>query len=249
MLKDNKKNILVVDHDENARPQLIQFLERYNYRVMTAQTSEEIFALVEEQIIDLVILDISLPNEDGFDVCKELRQRSNVLIIIVTKLADEADSILGLEIGADNYIIKPCRWREVLARVKALLRRRDLDLKEFTAQQASSTHQQEIVSTFKFNDWILDTVTRILLSPEKQEIHLSAGCYELLLAFLKHPQQVLSRDELLDITQGRSANAFDRSIDIRISRLRQKIETVPQNPRFIKTVRAGGYIFSAEVTH
>jgi two-component system OmpR family response regulator len=193
---------------------------------------------LEGAAIDLVVLDLMLPGEDGLSLCRRLRATSMLPVIMLTAMGDDTDRIVGLEMGADDYMPKPFTPRELLARIKAVLRR-------VQALPASTTPSGE---TMCFDGWTLELGPRRLQSPRGADIELSTGEYELLLAFVTHPRRVLSRDQLLDLARGRSAAPFDRSIDIQVMRLRRKIEDDPKEPRLIKTVRGGGYIFAAEVT-
>ena len=232
-------NILVVDDDHEIRDLLSQFLVQHGYRTSVAQNGREMESVLKKQKIDLIILDIMLPGKSGMTLCQELRRTSDVPIIMLTAVTEEVDRILGLEMGADDYISKPFNPRELLARVKAILRR-----SRGGKEKSPLGVVQEI---FQFAGWSLDKAKRRLTSPDQIEISVSSGEYDLLVAFLQRPQQVLSRDLLLDITKNREAGPFDRSIDIQISRLRHKIEEDPKAPQLIKTVRGGGYVLTAAV--
>jgi two-component system OmpR family response regulator len=192
--------------------------------------------VLEISQIDLVVLDLMLPGEDGLSLCRSLRQTTSIPVIMLTALGEETDRIVGLEMGADDYIAKPFNPRELLARIRAVLRRSGKgDAPELAA------------SVLEFEGWRLDVTKRELVSADGVLQSLTAGEYNLLLALVQHPQRVLSRDQLLDLTSGRSAAPFDRSIDVQLSRLRQKIEPDPKTPTLIKTVRGGGYIFACNV--
>lgn len=231
-------HILVVDDDREIRDLLARFLGRHGFRVTTAQDGREMRRALTDWRIDLVILDLMLPGEDGLTLCRELRGRSHIPVVMLTILGEETDRILGLEMGADDYVAKPFNPRELLARVKAVLRR----------SQGSSIARRGGAASLRFAGWRLDRALRRLESPEGLVIDLTAGEFDLLLAFAEHPQQVLTRDQLLDLTQGRSEAPFDRSIDMQVSRLRRKIEADPSEPELIKTVRGGGYLFTAAVS-
>lgn len=233
-------HILVVDDDEEIRTLLADFLSNYNYHVYTACDGIEMFAQLGRSSVDLIILDLMMPGEDGLTLCKKVRAESNIPIIMLTAIGEETDRIIGLEMGADDYIAKPFNPRELLARMKAILRRAG-DTDAFASETETKSSRVE------FADWQFDLATRNLLSPDEMEVTLSAGEFDLLAAFVEHPQRVLSRDQLLDITKNRAAGPFDRSIDVQISRLRHKIEPDPKNPTLIKTVRGGGYLFTPEV--
>jgi len=188
--------------------------------------------------IDLIVLDIMLPGKDGLAICRELRASSDLPIIMLTAVGEETDRIVGLEIGADDYLAKPFNPRELLARVRALLRR--------TSAAPRRPDDSENASLC-FAGWTLDLRRRQLLSPEGSLVTLSTGEYELLRAFTEHPQRTLTRDQLLDLARGRSPVPFDRSIDVQVSRLRRKIEADPRMPTIITTVRGDGYLFTAPV--
>ena len=192
---------------------------------------------MERASIDLLVLDLMLPGEDGLSLIRKLRATSAIPVIMLTAMGEDADRIVGLEMGADDYLPKPFNPRELLARIKAVLRR-------INPQRPPGAAVGDVA---RFDGWVLELGPRRLLSPTGDEIELSTGEYELLHAFITHPRRVLSRDQLLDLARGRSAVPFDRSIDIQVMRLRRKIEADPKEPRLIKTVRGGGYIFAAEV--
>jgi len=196
--------------------------------------------VLEESRIDLIVLDVMLPGEDGLTLCRQLRTTSNIPVIMLTAKGDEIDRVLGLEMGADDYLSKPFSSRELLARIKAVLRR---------TQQLPSALENQDTSNYYFAGWELDLAKRELNSIDQIVIPLSTGEYDLLLAFVRHPMRVLNRDQLLDLARGRQAVGFDRSIDTQISRLRRKIEDDPKQPTLIKTVWGGGYIFTPTVTH
>jgi two-component system OmpR family response regulator len=241
---ENQKHIVVVDDDSEIRSLLSNFLHKHNYLVSMAHNGNELFRLLkEEDNVDLIILDIMLPGLDGLAICRDLRQRSQIPIIMLTAVSDETDRIIGLELGADDYLTKPFNPRELLARIKAVLRRSQ---NEITVNNTAVTTNR--YTRLKFSGWCLDTATRRLLSPENMEVPLSGRSYDLLLVFLEHPQRVLSRDQLLDILSNRIAESFDRSIDVQVSRLRQKLGDDPKDPKLIKTIRTGGYFFASPVT-
>ncbi len=239
MIETKKPTVLVVDDDREILDLLSRFLEQHGYRAVVAQNGREMASSLKKQQVDVIILDIMLPGKSGLTLCQEVRQTSSVPIIMLTAVTEDVDRILGLEMGADDYIGKPFNPRELLARIKAVLRRTR------GANDIVGLNLQSEV--FHFAGWSLDKAKRRLLSPDQVEITLSSGEHDLLLAFLSRPQQVLSRDLLLDITKNREAGPFDRSIDIQISRLRQKVEVDPKMPQLIKTVRGGGYVLTSEV--
>lgn len=237
------EHLLVVDDDEEIRHLLVELLKKYGYEATSASQGEEMFHCLQENNFDLIILDLMLPGEDGLSLCRRLRAKSSVPIIMLTAAGDDTDRIVGLEVGADDYIAKPFNPRELVARIKAVLRRTG------SSESATQISQDEDKKSkiARFAGWELDFATRRLVSPDDIEITISAGEYILLLAFLERPRQVLSRDQLLDYTQHRPAGPFDRSIDVQVSRLRQKIEEDPKKPVLIKTVRSGGYLFTPTV--
>jgi two-component system OmpR family response regulator len=198
------------------------------------------FAALERHSIDLVILDVMLRGEDGFSLCQRLRAISRVPVIMLTAMTDHTDRTVGLELGADDYVTKPFDQRELLARVKAVLRR--------TAETLAAPAPNDIRPIMSFGDWRLDVARRELRSSDNTLVLLSGGEFDLLLAFVEHPQRVLTRDQLLDLARGRSHAAYDRSIDTLVSRLRHKLEADSKAPSVIRTVRNGGYVFEAKVT-
>ncbi|OGT41822.1 MAG: DNA-binding response regulator [Gammaproteobacteria bacterium RIFCSPHIGHO2_12_FULL_40_19] len=234
-------NILIVDDDAGIRDLLSEFLKQHGFQTFVAQDGKAMRAVLERQTIELIILDIMLPGEDGLSLCRQLRSHSNIPILMLTAVGEEVDRIVGLEMGADDYLNKPFHPRELLARIKAILRRAKTPAAREVAPNADNL-------IYHFAGWTLNRGLRRLLSPEQLEVSLSAGEYALLLTFLERPQQVLNRDQLLDATKNRMAAPFDRSIDIQISRLRHKIEENIKNPTIIKTVRSGGYVLAVPVT-
>lgn len=235
-------HILVVDDDRGIRDLLGKFLRQHGYQISLAKDGNEMYMHLENSPIDLIILDIMMPGEDGMSLCKQVRQSQETPIIMLTAISEEVERILGLELGADDYMSKPFNPRELLARVRAILRRLN-NGKQSERQEVFTQHM-----IYQFNAWKLDLTSRRLISPDNLEVTLSSGEFDLLLVFLRAPQQVLSRDTLLDLTKNRPATPFDRSIDIQISRLRHKIELDHKKPTIIKTVRGGGYVLSVPVT-
>jgi two-component system OmpR family response regulator len=231
-------HLLIVDDDKELCSLLSKFLSRHGYRVSVAHNGGEMTSILEASRINLVILDLMLPGEDGLVLCRRLRATSTLPIIMLTAISDETDRIIGLEMGADDYLAKVPNPRELLARVRAVLRRAG------PPEARASTDQKRIL---EFAGWRLDVTHRQLFSAKNALVPLRAGEFDLLLALAERPQRVLSRDQLLDLSRGRSANIFDRSIDVQISRLRRKIEPDPKEPTLIKTVRSGGYILAANV--
>jgi len=232
------RHLLVVDDDQEICTLLSQFLTEHGFRVSIARSAKDATRILEAARIDLVILDIMLPGENGLVFCQRLRADTMMPIIMLTAMGDEIDRIVGMEMGADDYLPKNTSPRELLVRVRAVLRRSGI------APTVTSTNKHRVL---EFAGWRLVVTRRQLLSPSQALIPLRAGEFDLLLALAERPQRVLTRDQLLDIARGRTANPFDRSVDVQISRLRRKIEVDPKEPAFIKTVRNGGYIFAAEV--
>jgi two-component system, OmpR family, response regulator len=231
-------HILFVEDDADIRTLVADFLAQNGYRMSVARDGRELDRTLEVSRIDLVILDIMLPKEDGLSLCRRIRATSDVPIIMLTARGSEIDRVVGLEMGADDYLTKPFSTHELLARIRALLRR---------ANMARAPREQRPASSLSFSGWKLDLTARRLQSADGAAVPLTTGEFELLVAFCEHPRRVLTREQLLDLTRGRAAALFDRSIDIQVSRLRRKIEEKPTEPVLIQTVRAGGYIFAAEV--
>jgi two-component system OmpR family response regulator len=238
-LMDGSRHILVVDDDKELRALLSTFLGRSGYRVSVAQNGAVMMQTLAAARVDLVILDVMMPGEDGLSLCRRLRVAGAMPIIMLTAMGTETDRVVGLEMGADDYLPKPFSTRELLARVRAVLRRSAMP----PPGSAAGTGR-----VFEFAGWRLDVTRRQLHSPAKALVDLRAAEFDLLLALVERPNHVLTRDQLLDLARGRAANAFDRSIDVHISRLRHRIETDPKEPELIKTVRTGGYVFAAPVT-
>lgn len=243
-------HLLIVDDDQEIRTLLSDYLSQHHYQVSLAQNDLELFEHLENASskIELIILDIMLPGANGLELCKQIRSKLDTPIIMLTAVNEDSDKILGLEFGADDYLAKPFNPRELLARIRSVLRRTQ-ESETSDPQDLSFEPQKNFsrTSTFCFAGWTLQTADRRLLSPEEVEVSLSGAAYDLLLAFLERPQRVLTRDQLLDITRGRDGGPFDRSIDVQVSRLRQKLGDDPKNPQLIKTIRTGGYLFSTNV--
>jgi two-component system, OmpR family, response regulator len=237
--ENTKPHILIVDDDAEIRDLLSRFLVKHDYRVTTARDGREMKKVLSDWQVDLIVLDLMMPGEDGLSLCRKVRAESNMPVIMLTAMGEDVDRIIGLEIGADDYMAKPFNPRELAARIKAVLRR---------AEQggALSGGDGEKSGRYAFDRFELDPATRSLYQGEV-EIDLTAGEYDLLLAFVSHPQRILNRDQLLDMAKGRSAIPFDRSIDVQVGRLRKKIEPDYRDPTLIKTVRGGGYMLTADV--
>ena len=233
------QHLLLVDDERSIREPLAQYLTKQGFRVTQAGDAESARMRLAAYAIDLVILDVMMPGEDGLSLCRHIAATSDTPVILLTAKAEETDRIVGLEMGADDYVVKPFSPRELATRVKVVLRR-------LTAGGARQ-HAPESGS-YGFAGWVLKTGERSLVDREGVSVPLSTGEYNLLLALVTRPRQVLTRDQLLDLTQGREAAAFDRAIDNQVSRLRRKIEADAKNPDIIKTVWGGGYTLAAEVT-
>lgn len=240
------RTLLLVEDDREIRSLLADFLTREGFAVLVAEDGGAMDRLLAGTRPDLVVLDLMLPGEDGLSICRRLRARGGLPILMLTAKGDEVDRIVGLEMGADDYVPKPFNPRELLARIKAVLRRAQPAMPGAAPSPAPAAEGGG--QRFRFHDWILDVATRDLLSPDGVVTTLSAGEFDLLLAFVEHPRRVLSRDQLLDFARGRQAIPFDRSIDIQVSRLRRKLGDDAKDPQLIKTVRGGGYLFTPEVT-
>ncbi len=230
--------LLIVDDDRDIRSLLADYLETHGYTALTAADGKAMWTMLDQHKVDLLVLDLNMPGEDGLTLCRNLRSKSSLPVIMLTARAEPLDRILGLEMGADDYLPKPFEPRELLARIRSVLRR------THNTSQGSEQAAQRI----RFGDWVLDLVARHLISPDQRVIALSGSEYKLLNFFLNQANTVLNRDQLLNMTQGRDADPFDRSIDIQISRLRQKLGEDARSPQIIKTVRNGGYVLSVNVT-
>ncbi len=236
-LMEKQSHILVVDDDREIRDLVAKFLKQHNLRVTTAQDGREMKRALEDWSIDLVVLDVMMPGEDGLTLCRNLRASSQIPVIMLTAMGEETDRIIGLEMGADDYLAKPFNPRELLARIKAVLRRSG-------GQEIVTAEDADV---FIFNKWEFRPERRELLNDEGVLVSLSRGEFELLDTFVRHPNRVLNRDQLLDMARGREAIPFDRAIDVQVSRLRKKLKDDPKNPTLVKTVRGGGYMFTAKV--
>jgi two-component system OmpR family response regulator len=237
---DSMSHLLLVDDDEDILSLLTAFFRKHGHTVSVAEDGRSMFAALEQQTIDLIILDVMLQHEDGFSLCRRLRTTSMIPVIMLTAVADNMDRVVGLELGADDYLTKPFDQRELLARVKAVLRR--------TEAAAAVPKHDETRPVLCFAGWRLDVVRRELRSADNTLVLLSGAEFDLLLAFAEHPRRVLTRDQLIDLARGSTHVAFDRSIDVQVSRLRYKLEQDPKNPSIIRTIRSAGYMFLPEVT-
>jgi len=233
----NEPHILIVDDNREILDLVSRFLIKEGYRTSTAPDGRAMRKILKDGKIDLIVLDLMLPGEDGLSLCRDLRVESNIPIIMLTAKGEEIDRIVGLEMGADDYLAKPFSTRELLARMKAVLRRTQTMTKDI-----------DLAGSFRFSGWTLNTTNRELISSDDVVVPLSTGEYNLLIVLLERPKHVLNRSQLMDLTRGRFYDAFDRSIDTQVSRLRRKIEIDPKNPELIKTVWGGGYVFTPDVT-
>jgi len=237
---DNAPHILAIDDDPAMRELIADYLGENDVRVTTVATGEEMARVLDEQAIDAIVLDLRLAGEDGMELAKKVRAESTIPIIMVTGKKDEADRVMGLELGADDYITKPFSPRELLARVRAVLRR-------YKVLQDILPARDEKRRAYRFGGWELNLRTRRLMSPHGERIELTNGEFSLLQAFCAAPRRILSRDQLLELSRLNRAEVYDRSIDVQILRLRRKIEPKPSHPEYIKTERGAGYMFDVAV--
>jgi two-component system OmpR family response regulator len=231
-------HILVVDDDAEIRSLLREYLQKQDLRVTAVADGKGLRAALDAARPDLVILDLMLPGEDGLALCRDLRARSNVPVIMLTARGEETDRIVGLEMGADDYLPKPFNPRELLARIKSVLRR---------ARSLPENLKPEKVASFRFAGWTLDGATRNLTAPDGVVVPLSGTEFRLLRIFLEHPNSVLTRDQLIDLMLSRDAAPFDRAIDVQVSRLRHRLREDAKEPAILKTIRGQGYVFAARV--
>ena len=236
-MSDPSPHILVVDDAREIRDPLVKYLSANGYRALGADSAASARKLTKTNAFDLIVLDIMMPGEDGLSFCRSLREISQVPVLFLTARGTDIDRIVGIELGADDYVVKPFNPRELLARIGAILRR---------VRALPPSGQSPLQGRIKFDRWVLDTVHRELVREDGVGIALSTGEYRLLQVFIERPNLTLTRDQLLDLTRGRDTVLFDRSIDNAILRLRRKIEDDPKAPRLIKTVWGGGYVFAAE---
>jgi len=235
---DPQPHILVVDDDREIRDLLSKFLERQGMRVTAARDTKDARRLWPLGRYHLVVLDLMLPGESGLDFARWLRGQDDVPIVMLTAMSEETDRIVGLELGADDYLAKPFNPRELLARIRAVLRRTSAE---------GGGQKEPPAKAIRFAGWTLEPARRRLLSPEGVEVPLTGGEYELLQVLVERPNRVLTRDMLMDLLHNRQAGPFDRAIDVAVSRLRRKLEDDGRNPSLIKTVRGGGYVLAATV--
>ncbi|CDZ51850.1 response regulator [Neorhizobium galegae] len=231
-------HVVVVDDHSDIRDLVRQYLEQQGYKVSVAESGSVLRRVLEHHTVDLIILDIMMPGEDGLSVCRQVRATLDVPIIFLTAMAEDTDRILGLELGADDYLVKPFNFRELLARVRAVLRRASNPAVPAAARQSKK---------LRIAGWRVDMGRQEISGENGVGIPLSTAEFRLLKVFIERPGMILSREQLLDLTTGRTADIFDRSIDNQVSRLRKKIEENPKNPSIIKTHWGGGYSLSVEV--
>jgi two-component system, OmpR family, response regulator len=236
-MTNDQAHILLVDDDRDIRASLAEYLRRRGFRTSVAGDSREMDRVLATASPDLIVLDIMMPGEDGLSICRRLQETRQVPIILLTALIDSADRIVGLELGADDYVTKPFDPRELVARVRSVLRR----------GQMLPRRQQQSRGRVKFDRWRFDFTHKELVGDDDVAVRLSSGEHLLLVSLIEHAGLALTREQLLDLTRGREAQVFDRSIDNQISRLRRKVEADPKNPRIIVTQWGGGYLFAAEV--
>jgi len=235
---DTISHILVVDDDREIRTLLAEYLDANGFRTLTATNGADMRKVLHESRVDLIVLDLTLPGEDGLTLCRNLRSQSNVPVIMLTARGEPLDRILGLEMGADDYLAKPFEPRELFARIRSVLRRTQALPPNMINPEATAMH---------FSGWTLDLTARHMLNKEGVVVALSGAEFRMLKVFLDHPNRILNRDQLLELTQGREADPFDRSVDIQISRLRQKLGDDARTPTIIKTVRNEGYVLATAV--
>jgi two-component system, OmpR family, response regulator len=238
---EQSDHILIVDDDRELRELLAEYLRKNGFQVSAVADGRQMYQALAVEPVDLIVLDLMLPGEDGLVLCRNLRagKAGTTPVLMLTARSDDTDRIVGLEMGADDYLGKPFVSRELLARIRAILRR--------TRMLPPNLRITEPARTLAFGQWRLDTTARHLIDDAGTIVSLSGAEYRLLCVFLELPQRVLSRDQLLNLTQGRDAEVFDRSIDLLVSRLRQRLRDDAREPRYIKTVRSEGYVFSAAV--
>jgi two-component system, OmpR family, response regulator len=239
---EHADHILVVDDDREIRQMVADYLRKNGLRASEAADGREMRAVLETHAIDLIVMDLMMPGEDGLTLTRNLRagRHRTIPVVMLTAREDQTDRIIGLEMGADDYVTKPFAARELLARIKAVIRR--------TRMLPPNLQVTEAARLLGFGRWRLDTTARHLLDPDGTVVALSGAEFRLLRVFLDHPNRVLSRDQLLNLTQGRDAELFDRSIDLLVSRLRQRLQDDARDQSYIKTVRSEGYVFSMAVT-
>lgn len=239
-MQSDTPHILLVDDHRDIRETLTRYLEKHGMRVTAAEDAASARRRLRASAVDLIVLDVMMPGEDGLSLFRQLRETMDTPVIFLTAIGEPMDRIVGLEMGADDYITKPFEPRELVARVRAVLRRSH-------SLPVAAGRRRGDETRLSFDNWILDLARRELTGADGVVVSLSTAEFSLLEAFVRHPNMVLSREQLLDLTKGREADVFDRSIDNQVSRLRRKIEPDSRNPTLIKTVWGGGYCLAAEV--
>lgn len=235
---DKADSILIVDDDQEIRRLLVDYLARNGFDALAARDGREMWQMLERHVVDLIVLDLMLPDTDGLTLCRDLRAKGNLPVLMLTARGEETDRIVGIEMGADDYLVKPFNPRELLARIKSILRR---------TRSLPPNLRPEPTRCLAFSGWCLDTATRLLTSPDGVATPLSGGEYRLLRILLDHPNRVLNRDQLTEMIQGREAEPYDRAIDVQVSRLRQRLRDDSREPQLIKTVRGEGYVLASTV--
>ena len=235
---DKPDRILIVDDDPEIRRLLVDYMARNGFEPHSARDGREMVQMLDRHAIDLIVLDLTLPNTDGLTLCRDLRVRSSLPVLMLTARGEEADRIVGIEMGADDYLVKPFSPRELLARIKTILRR---------TRALPPNLRPDSQRCLMFAGWRLDTATRALTAPDGVVVSLSGGEYRLLRILLEHPNRVLNRDQLMELIHGKSAEPFDRTIDVQISRLRQRLRDENREPQLIRTVRGEGYVLATAV--
>ena len=235
---DKPDSILIVDDDPEIRRLLVDYLARNSFDAYAARDGREMWQALERHAIDLVVLDLMLPDTDGLTLCRDLRAKSSLPVLMLTARGEETDRIIGIEMGADDYLVKPFNPRELLARIKSILRR---------TRALPPNLRPEPARYMRFSGWTLDTASRLLTAPDGVATPLSGGEYRLLRILLDHPNRVLNRDQLTELIHGREAEAYDRAIDVQISRLRQRLRDDSREPELIKTVRGEGYVLATTI--
>jgi len=233
--------ILIVDDDPEIRRLLVDYLVRNGFEALAARDGREMWQELDRHVVDLIVLDLMLPDTDGLTLCRDLRAKSptsNIPVLMLTARGEETDRIVGIEMGADDYLVKPFNPRELLARIKTILRR---------TRALPPNLRPEPTRCLSFSGWCLDTAARLLTSPDGVATPLSGGEYRLLRILLDHPNRVLNRDQLTEMIQGREAEAYDRAVDVQVSRLRQRLRDDSREPQLIKTVRGEGYVLASTV--
>jgi two-component system OmpR family response regulator len=236
--QNRPQRLLVVDDDRALARTIENYLEDAGFEVDLAADATSARKQLAQHSYDMAIIDLGLPGEDGLSLTRSLREQGELGLLILTGRQDATDRIVGLEIGADDYVMKPVELRELLARVRSILRR---------SVRNGGARRGPTDKLLRFGDWTADLASRTLLRGDGERVELTTSEFELLVAFLTHPQRVLTRDQILDLTRGREAGPFDRSVDVMVGRLRKKIEVDPENPSLIKTMHGVGYLFVANV--